>query len=190
MGFQTFTCVICGESCTRRTSKRYGEGRACNKHQEVQDDQQKHITDQLNRELSKILSMYKAGVGKKHPVKDKLREWLANTVVGQWRKDLQELPYADKVLTLFKQTGLISIQYEVMDDFVNKMMELIKVHENDDDWETLRKEAKAHAPKSEKAKHIEREVKAKRDEDHNFKVKERRGAKEAPRRRAGADKRR
>lgn len=190
MGFQTFTCVICGESCTRRTSKRYGEGRACNKHQEVQDDQQKHITDQLNHELLKILRMYKVGVGKKHPVKDKLKEWLSNTVVGQWRKDLQELPYADKVLTLFKQTGMISIQYEVSDDFVNKMMELIKDHENDDDWEALRKEARASAPKSEKAKRIEREVKAKRDEDRDFKVKEHRGAKEAPRRRAGADKRR
>lgn len=36
MGFQTFTCVICGkEGLTKRNSYAYGDGRACREHQEA-----------------------------------------------------------------------------------------------------------------------------------------------------------
>ena len=76
MGFQTFSCVVCGESVTRRTSFQYGNGRACRKHQEVLDDQQAKQDALLKCAILDVFDRYKKTVGIKHPNKAKLKEWL------------------------------------------------------------------------------------------------------------------
>lgn len=181
MGFQTFTCVICGESITRRNSKRFGEGRACNKHEEVVEDLKSKAQLRTQSVLKDALKEYKINIGKKHPVKDKLQVWLEEHYVRFLLTTKDEFKRSDENLTILKEAGYITLQYQTTEQFVDAMMNIIKEHENDDDWETIRKEAKT-GPKSEKAKRIERKVRDKKDEDHNYRVKEHRGAKEAPRR--------
>lgn len=182
MGFQTFTCVICGESCTRRTSKRYGEGRACNKHEEVQNAMVDKLRDQEKWVLQMLLRDYKELVGRKHPVKDKLKEFL-QTRVDAFRATINELPLSSKKLTIMKETTLIDLDYTVFDALVEKIMNLIKEHESDDDWVTVKKydskPKQAHKPRQSKED----------DKEHNVRIKEHRGAKEALRRKV-SDKRR
>lgn len=182
MGFQTFTCVICGESCTRRTSKRYGEGRACNKHEEVQTAMNDKLLEQEKWVLQIILRDYKEVVGRKHPVKDKLKDFLQDQV-KVLRATINELSLSSKKLTIMKETKLIDLNYVVSDAFVEKTMNIIKEHESDDDWETVKKHdskpKQAHKPRQSKED----------DKEHNVRIKEHRGAKEAPRRKA-SDKRR
>ena len=193
MGYQTFTCVICGESCTRRTSKRYKEGRACNKHQEVQDDQQAKQDALLKSAILDVFYSYKKTVGIKHPNKAKLKEWL-EAYVQALRTSALELVSADKTLSLYKTTGMITLKYEVSDKFVDILCDIIKARQEDTDWvdvAALKREYKAkqreldkgNHPKSEKDK---RTVTAQGGEEdtHRYKLKERRGAKEAPRRKA------
>ena len=133
MGFQTFSCVICGESVTRRTSFQYGNGRACRKHQEVLDEQKKKLDDRLDREFITILKEYKKS-GMKTPTKDYMRIWLVKWIDGL-RQVVDTVASANKGLSLYKETGLITLQYSVSDQFVSRMLDLIKTHANDDDWE-------------------------------------------------------
>lgn len=182
MGFQTFTCVICGESCTRRTSKRYGEGRACNKHEEVQTAINDKLLEQEKWVLQIILRDYKEVVGEKHPVKDKLKEFLQDQV-KVLRATINELPLSDKKLTIMKEAKLIDLKYNVSDEFVEKTMNIIKEHESDDDWKPVEKHnskpKQTHKPRQNKEE----------DKEYNVRIKEHRGAKEVPRRKA-SDKRR
>lgn len=182
MGFQTFTCVICGESCTRRTSKRYGEGRACNKHEEVQTAMKDKLLVREKWVLQSILRVYKKVVGKKHPVKDKLKKFLQDEV-DVLRATINEISLSDKKLTIMKETKLIDANCMVSDTLVEKVMNLIKEHESDDDW----KPAEEHNSKP-KQTHKPRQNKED-DKEHNVRIKEHRGAKEVPRHKA-SDKRR
>lgn len=192
MGFQTFSCVICGESCTRRNSKQYKEGRACSSHQEVQDDQNAKQEALLKQEILNVFLRYKKTVGIKNPNKTKLKEWL-KTYTLELRSNIKESASADKALSLYKSTGMLSLSYDVSDKFVNTLYDLIKVRQDDPDWidaAALKKEYKAkkrefekdNRPESEKAKH-NADVQDKSDDAPGYKFKERRGAKEVPRRR-------
>lgn len=182
MGFQTFTCVICGESCTRRTSKRYGEGRACNKHDEVQTDQNNKLVEREKTALLEILKFFKQSGGKKHPVKDTVSNFL-RAFIKTARETIKDSALCGKLLTVLKETKLIDLNYTVSDVFVEKFMELIKEHESDTDWDAAKKQNVKAAPvrKSHRIK--------KDDDDVVYRVKEHRGAKEAPRRKASSDKR-
>lgn len=182
MGFQTFNCVICGESCTRRTSKQYGEGRACNKHEEVQTAMKDKLLEQEKWVLQIILRDYKQVGGKKHPVKDTLKVFL-QAQVKVLRATVRELPLSSKKLTIMKEMKLIDLNYNVSDEFVEKTMHIIKEHESDDDWETIKKHETKPKPTNKPRQNKED------DKDHNVRIKERRGAKEVPRRKA-SDKRR
>lgn len=182
MGFQTFTCVICGESCTRRTSKRYGEGRACNKHEEVQTAINDKLLEQEKWVLQIILRDYKGVVGEKHPVKDKLKEFLQDRV-KVLRATINELPLSDKKLTIMKEAKLIDLKYNVSDEFVEKTMNIIKEHESDDDWKPVEK----HNSKPKQT--LKPRQNKEEDKEYNVRIKEHRGAKEVPRRKA-SDKRR
>ena len=183
MGFQTFTCVICGESCTRRTSKRYGEGRACNKHEEVQTDLQNKAFERVMLVFNDMLSEYKQHVSKKHPVKDKLKTWLQDGYVKQLIVTKDEISQSNKFLTILKESKLVDLSYTVSDDFVTRAMAHIIKHEEDPDWENYTKVG--HKPKQ-----VNKPQRSKEDEKEvRFRIKEHRGAKEAPRRKSYTDKR-
>ena len=93
MGFQTFTCVICGESCTRRTSKRYGEGRACNKHEEVQTAINESLSGITGIDIQVVESLPTAGtkgviylVAHAHGTKDNYDEYVWVTSKSSYEK--------------------------------------------------------------------------------------------------------
>ena len=183
MGFQTFTCVICGASCTRRTSKRYKDGRACNTHSEVQEEQQEKTNQLLKTELINLFTHYRDNVGIKHPDKEKLKEWI-NSYITELRSKLTESVAADRSLSLYKTSGLITLQYEVTDKFVSILSDIIKAHEEDTNW--VDKKALKKEYRSMKAKKPERKTTDQSSEEASYKIKEHRGAKEAPRRRSAS----
>ena len=177
MGFKTYTCVICGESVTKRNSYVHGEGRACRTHEEVIASQKESAESQVNGVLNAYLATYKEEVGVKTPKKDVLTKWLQDQV--NWARSLiNEIATADKDLKILKGANLITLQYEVTEEFVTKFMALIKAHKEDTDW--MKKPSK---PDQNTSTHHHKPSVKKDDEDEvRFQVKERRGAKEAPRR--------
>lgn len=183
MGFQTFTCVICGESCTRRTSKRYGEGRACNKHEEVQTELRDKAFERVMLVFKDMLSEYKQQIRKKHPVKNILKTWLQDDYVKQLIVTKDVIPQSNKFLTILKESRMVDLSYTVSDGFVARAMDYIIRHEEDPDWENYTKVG--HKPKQankpQRSHEDEKEVR--------FRIKEHRGAKEAPRRKSYTDKR-
>lgn len=177
MGFKTYTCVICGESVTKRNSYVHGEGRACRTHEEVIASQKESAESQVNGVLNACLTFYKEEVGVKTPKKDAITKWLQDQI--NWtRSMIGEIVSADGDLKILKGANLITLQYEVTDEFVTKFMALIEAHKDDTDWVK-----KTHKPnQNTSAHHHKPSTKEDDEKEVRFRVKERRGAKEAPRR--------
>ena len=177
MGFKTYTCVICGESVTKRNSYVHGEGRACRTHEEVIASQKESAESQVNGVLNTYLDTYKVEVGVKTPKKNVLTKWLQDQI--NWtRSRVSEIVSANRDLKILKGANLITLQYEVTEEFVTKFMALIEAHKEDTDWVK-----KTHKPNQNTSTHHHKPSVKKDDEDEvRFRVKERRGAKEAPRR--------
>ena len=177
MGFKTYTCVICGESVTRRNSYVHGDGRACRTHEEVIASQKESAESQVNGVLNAYLATYKVEVGVKTPKKDVLTKWLQDQV--NWARSLiNEIATADKDLKILKGANLITLHGEVTEEFVTKFMALIEAYKEDTDWVK-----KTHKPNQNTSPHHHKpSTKKDDDKEVRFRVKERRGAKEAPRR--------
>ena len=177
MGFKTYTCVICGESVTKRNSYVHGDGRACRTHEEVIVSQKEIAECQVNRVLDAYFAIYKGEVGVKTPKKDVLTEWL-QTQTNWTRSMVNEIATADKDLKILKGANLITLHGEVTEEFVTKFMALIETHKEDTDWVK-----KTHKPNQNTHTHHHKpSTKKDDDKEVRFRVKERRGAKEAPRR--------
>lgn len=173
MGFKTFTCVICGAECTKRSSLVYGEGRACKTHDEVVASEQAKKDSKKKGLLNDLLQSFKT-TEPKISTKEQILSWLENEV-RTMRSLLGKVVSADRDLTLLKEAKLINLDYTVTDEFVTEFMMLIVAHHDDDDWAT-KKDRKRPVQQShpKKDKDDEKEVR--------YRVKEHRGAKEAPRR--------
>lgn len=173
MGFKTFTCVICGAECTKRSSLVYGEGRACKTHNEVVASEQAKKDSKKKGLLNDLLQSFKT-TEPKISTKEQILSWLENEV-RTMRSLLGKVVSADRDLTLLKEAKLINLDYTVTDEFVTEFMMLIVAHHDDDDWATKKdrkKPVQQNHPK--KDNDDEKEVR--------YRVKEHRGAKEAPRR--------
>lgn len=173
MGFKTFTCVICGAECTKRSSLVYGEGRACKTHDEVVASEQAKKDSKKKGLLNDLLQSFKT-TEPKISTKEQILSWLENEV-RTMRSLLGKVVSADRDLTLLKEVKLINLDYTVTDEFVTEFMMLIVAHHDDDDWATKKdrkKPVQQNHPK--KDNDDEKEVR--------YRVKEHRGAKEAPRR--------
>lgn len=177
MGFKTYTCVICGESVTKRNSYVHGEGRACRTHEEVIASQKESAESQVNGALNGCFAIYKGEVGVKTPKKDILTKWLQDQI--NWMRSMAHIVVPiDRDLKILKGANLITLQYEVTEEFVTKFMALIKAHKEDTDWVK-----KTHKPNQNTSIHHHKPSTKEDDEKEvRFRVKERRGAKEAPRR--------
>lgn len=175
MGFKTFTCVICGAECTKRSSLVYGEGRACKTHDEVVASEQAKKDSKKKGLLNDLLQSFKT-TEPKISTKEQILSWLENEV-RTMRSLLGKVVSADRDLTLLKEAKLINLDYTVTDEFVTEFMMLIVAHHDDDDWATKKdrkKPVQQNHPK--KDNDDEKEVR--------YRVKEHRGAKEAPRRKS------
>ena len=175
MGFKTFTCVICGAECTKRNSLVYGEGRACKTHDEVVASEQAKKDSKKKDLLNDLLQSFKT-TGSKTSTKEQILKWLEDKIETM-RSLVNHVVSANHDLITMKEAKLINLDYTVTDEFVTEFMTLVVAHHDDGDWAIIKKAQKkpvqVQQNRTKKDKNDEREI--------HYRVKEHRGAKEAPR---------